>query len=124
MKLEPIFGKPSVVEKKWGRELIIDNNDKYCGKFLHFDKNSKISNHFHVKKSETWYVLEGEIEFQYFDYEAGEKKVKTMVHGDTVFIPAGVLHRGETKTGCLIVEVSSQHFDNDSYRIQPSGKSE
>ena len=54
--------KAEVVPKKWGHELIIENNDKYCGKVLHFEDKCKFSMHFHAEKDETWYVLRGVFE--------------------------------------------------------------
>jgi len=120
MSLLPEIKKPEIVEKEWGREVIIENNEKYCGKILEFEAGTKLSNHFHLKKTETWYILEGELKFYYYDYEAGEQQYEFLTEGHVVHIPVGVLHRLEVIESCRIFEVSTQHFDEDSYRIQPS----
>jgi hypothetical protein len=45
--------KPKVVEgcrvpKGWGEEIIIENNENYCGKILVFEPECKFSMHYHV----------------------------------------------------------------------------
>ena len=60
-----IMNKPEVttgcsVPKGWGEEIIIENNENYCGKVLVFNKGCKFSMHYHMKKDETWYVEQGE----------------------------------------------------------------
>ena len=50
------------VEKTWGHELWIENNEKYCGKLLHCEKgkwSSKGKFHYHKEKDETFYVIKG-----------------------------------------------------------------
>ena len=50
--------KPKKVEKLWGYELWIHNDSQYCGKLLVFEKiGNQFSMHYHVIKTETWYVL-------------------------------------------------------------------
>ena len=44
---------PKRVEKIWGHELWIHNDEDYCGKLLVFPKkNSHFSMHYHLKKKE------------------------------------------------------------------------
>jgi len=41
--------KPKIVEKGWGQEIWIHNDEEYCGKLLRFNKEgSKFSMHYHV----------------------------------------------------------------------------
>ena len=45
--------KPKVVEgcrvpKGWGEEIIIENNENYCGKILVFEPECKFSMHYHI----------------------------------------------------------------------------
>ena len=56
MTLQPIKISPKKVDKIWGYEIWMVNNNKYCGKILHFNGNSKFSMHYHLIKDETWYV--------------------------------------------------------------------
>jgi len=55
-KLEPFESDCCKVPKGWGHELILVNNEKYCGKILFFKKGCKFSMHYHMIKQETWYV--------------------------------------------------------------------
>ena len=47
------------VPKGWGDEIIIENNEMYCGKLLRFKQGAKFSMHYHMIKDETWYVDKG-----------------------------------------------------------------
>ena len=49
------------VKKVWGQEEWVVNNDKYCGKILTVKKGFRCSLHYHKKKHETFYVLEGNL---------------------------------------------------------------
>jgi len=116
---------PKRVEKKWGYELWIHNDTDYCGKLLVFTKSgNKFSMHYHMIKDETWYVQKGAFQFDWIDTENGERCYTQLQKGDIVEIKKGLPHQ---LTALLdestIFEVSTQHFDDDSYRIyrkQPS----
>jgi len=116
---------PKRVEKKWGYELWIHNNTDYCGKLLVFNKSGdKFSMHYHMIKDETWYVQEGAFQFDWIDTENGERLYTQIQKGDVIEIKKGLPHQLTALTdGATIFEVSTQHFDEDSYRIyrnQPS----
>jgi mannose-6-phosphate isomerase-like protein (cupin superfamily) len=116
---------PKRVEKKWGYELWIHNDTDYCGKLLVFNNSGdKFSMHYHMIKDETWYVQNGVFQFDWIDTENGERCYTQLQKGDIVEIKKGLPHQ---LTALLdestIFEVSTQHFDEDSYRIyrnQPS----
>jgi len=55
------------VDKDWGRELWIVNNDKYCGKILELNKGYRCSIHYHKIKDETFYILEGRVLMEIWD---------------------------------------------------------
>ena len=116
---------PKRVEKKWGYELWIHNDIDYCGKLLVFTKSgNKFSMHYHMIKDETWYVQEGAFQFDWIDTENGERLYTQIQKGDVIEIKKGLPHQLTALTdGATIFEVSTQHFDEDSYRIyrnQPS----
>jgi len=72
------------VPKKWGSEVVIHNDSDYCGKILRFRKGAKFSMHFHMQKSETWFVYSGVFDLIYIDPEdASEHYVKLKI-GDIV----------------------------------------
>lgn len=105
------------VEKGWGHETIIVNNDLYCGKILHFNTGAKFSMHFHLKKMETWYVASGSFLFKWIDTRTADI-VEEMLHvGDTITNEVGAPHQIICLEEGDIFEVSTQHFDSDSYRV-------
>ena len=116
---------PKRVEKKWGYELWIHNDTDYCGKLLVFNNSGdKFSMHYHMIKDETWYVQEGAFQFDWIDTEIGERLYTQIQKGDVIEIKKGLPHQLTALTdNATIFEVSTQHFDEDSYRIyrnQPS----
>lgn len=116
--MAPKFGKTEIHSKKWGREIWIDNNPLYCGKILEFKKDSSFSMHYHMQKIETWAVVQGSFEMIFFDLSNAEEKSMVLNTGDTVKLPSGVPHKLICRSDVgLIFEVSTEHFDHDSYRI-------
>ena len=111
--------------KAWGYELWIVNNDKYCGKLLVFDKDKQFSMHYHLIKDEAWYISKGEFEYKFIDTEtAKEHSIKVTV-GDCIRLLSGQPHQMRALTeGATIFEVSTQHFDSDSYRVKPGASQE
>jgi mannose-6-phosphate isomerase-like protein (cupin superfamily) len=111
--------KPDVVQKAWGKEVIIHNDHRYCGKVLVFNPNAKFSMHFHIEKVETWYVTKGSFILAYIDTDTATRFEKPLQVGDKVFIHKGMPHQLITgEQGGEIFEVSTEHFDDDSYRVE------
>ena len=102
------------IEKAWGYELILANTEKYCGKILHINKGWKCSLHYHKIKDETFYVLSGEVIIEH------EHERKVMLPGNSVRILPEELHRFTGIKDSDIIEISTHHFDEDSYRIEKS----
>ena len=105
------------VPKGWGEELIIENNEKYCGKLLIFKAGCKFSMHYHMIKDETWYVESGEFIYRWIDTMTADVHEQTLVPGNIVRQLPGQPHQLEALTDGKIFEVSTQHFDIDSYRV-------
>ena len=105
------------VEKGWGHEIIFVNNDKYCGKILHFNKDSKFSMHFHIQKEETWYVSSGRFLFRKINTKNADIEEKFLLPGSCVTNKIGEPHQIICLEEGDIFEVSTQHFDSDSYRV-------
>lgn len=111
------FSKPKFYKKGWGSETWIVNNN-YCGKILKFNRGAEFSTHFHVEKEETFYVLDGVIEFTYFDLDCGEEITRQFIEGDVINIPKCQPHRVKAISKSTIIEISTHHEDSDSYRIK------
>lgn len=105
------------VDKSWGYELIIENNELYCGKILVFNKGCRFSMHYHMIKDETWYIIEGTFIYRYIDKATAKVTEVNLNPGDSVRIHPGMPHQLEAITDARLFEVSTQHFDSDSYRV-------
>ena len=114
---------PKRVEKKWGHELWIHNDSQYCGKLLVFtNSGNKFSMHYHMLKNETWYVQEGAFQFDWIDTESAERCYTQLQKGDVVYIEKGLPHQlTALSDNSTVFEVSTEHFDEDSYRIYRKG---
>ena len=118
-KYEPIPRKGDRYEKAWGYELWIINHDAYCGKLLVFEKDKKFSMHYHMIKEESWYVSKGEFEYRWINTETAETKVVWLKEGDIVDLERGQPHQLMALTDeATIFEVSTKHFEEDSYRVK------
>ena len=111
------------VEKQWGHELWIHNDSQYCGKLLVFtNSGNKFSMHYHMLKNETWYVQEGAFQFDWIDTESAERCYTQLQKGDVVYIEKGLPHQLTALIdNSIVFEVSTEHFDDDSYRIYRKG---
>ena len=105
------------VPKGWGEEIIITNNELYCGKLMRFKEGAKFSMHYHMIKDETWYVDKGEFLYRWIDTETADVIEQKLIVGDTVRQRPGQPHQLEALTDGVIFEVSTKHSDSDSYRV-------
>lgn len=122
---------PKVVKRGWGKELWIANSTLYrimkiigivgtvgthCGKLLYLKEGHCCSYHYHLAKDETFLILEGEVDMDI------DGETVHMLLGDGVHIAQCVPHRFYGATDATIIEVSTLHSEDDSYRIIPSGE--
>jgi len=101
----------TVVDKHWGKEYLIDITKQYAMKKLHIDAGKNISLQYHVKKNETWHIVNGSGVAR---IDGKEFNVHT---GDTVRIPAGTIHQVRAITDLVIIESSTTELD-DIVRIK------
>jgi len=104
------------VQKVWGNEEWIVNNELYCGKILSLNEGYQCSMHYHKNKHETFFILDGLILMEV----DGEKKI--MKKGDVQVIDKNIKHRFIGLKDSKIIEFSTHHEDEDSYRESVSGK--
>jgi mannose-6-phosphate isomerase-like protein (cupin superfamily) len=107
------------VPKGWGEEIIIENNEKYCGKILIFKEGCKFSMHYHMNKDETWWVEYGRFIYKWIDTETADIVETILYEGDIVRQRPGQPHQLEAISNGRIFEVSTYHEDSDSYRVLP-----
>ena len=110
--------KGNYVPKKWGHELWIHNEQDYCGKILHFNEGATFSMHYHLIKDETWYVAKGRFILIGIDPDTAEKYEIGLNVGDVVEVKKGIPHQLHAIEEGDIYEISTQHFNMDSYRVE------
>ena len=107
------------VDKGWGWERWVVNNEEYCGKLLYFVKGKMCSWHYHKLKDEVFYIQSGKILVKYSDNdEIGDAKELILEKGDNFHVYRGLRHRMIALEDTELFEFSTQHFDSDSYRIE------
>lgn len=94
-------------DKPWGHELIFAAVDgKYVGKVIHMTAGHSLSLQYHREKDETISVLSGKALMEYGP-AAGELAGQEFGPGDTIWLPAGVLHRVTAVTDLTFAEAST-----------------
>jgi len=100
-----------VIEKPWGREEVIEINDKYMVKKLTMFAGHRCSLQFHNIKKETIYVLSGVLKIiQGTSQDELEEKIYRP--GDTITIAPGLIHRMEGVEECVYLEASTPEMDD------------
>lgn len=113
------------VSKEWGYELWMANNERYCGKILFMKQGRCCSLHYHEQKDEVLYVKFGRIQMLHYNpftdkgYKINWNEVST---GSAFHIERNRVHQMIALEDTEIIETSTQHFDEDSFRLtrQPS----
>jgi len=105
------------VEKGWGHEFIWVSNDQYCSKLMKFDTGKKFSMHFHAKKEETWYILDGQFEVRWIDTTDASEKSQSLLPGDVWHNEPLKPHRLICIEAGTIIEVSTADSVEDNYRV-------
>lgn len=94
--------------------VIIDCiNREYCKKILIQLPGQEHPHHHHKKKEEAFQVLSGKLHTEL----NGKKKV--LYPGDVLVVQRGVKHRFWTDEGVIFEEVSSTHYNDDSFYEDP-----
>lgn len=117
------MSKFKVIEKPWGREEVVEINDKYMVKRLTMWAGHRCSLQYHSLKMETIYVLSGVLKIvQGSSQDSLEDKLYRA--GDTITIPPGLIHRMEGVEDAVYLEASTPEMDDvvrlvDDYQRAP-----
>ncbi|MCB2216860.1 N-acetylneuraminate synthase family protein [Desulfofustis glycolicus] len=113
------IGKESAIEishhyglehfREFGAVIITCINRSYCKKLIVMLPRQKHPYHFHEKKEETFQLLWGDVEIEL----AGNRT--KLEQGDIFTVLGREWHKFHTLDGCVFEEVSTTHFDNDSF---------
>jgi len=102
---------PYRVEKPWGHELIWARTDRYVGKILHVKAGHVLSCQYHRVKDETMHVLRGELVLR-TGAAADALASRPFRAGESVRIPAGLIHQIEAVTDTDVLEASTPELDD------------
>jgi quercetin dioxygenase-like cupin family protein len=112
LELSHHFGIENI--KKTGLAMITVVNEEYCKKLLVMLPGQSHPEQYHKKKKETFCVINGSVNIT---LDGVSSLIRT---GDVITILPGVKHAFETENGCVIEEISSTHFIDDSYYTDPA----
>ncbi|MER2519186.1 MAG: cupin domain-containing protein [Bdellovibrionales bacterium] len=105
-----------VIEKPWGKEEVIEINDRYMMKKLTMWKGHRCSIQYHNVKCETIYVLSGQLRI-YSGPSLEKLDSKVYVPGETITIRPGTVHRMEAVEDSVYLEASTPEM-TDVVRLQ------
>lgn len=113
--------KFKTVDKAWGQEIWLVNNERYCAKLLHINVGWQCSLHMHPIKKETFIVLDGGVGL-YVGVPDGEYTYHQLVAGESYTLEPGTFHRfwSYTDEPAVVLEISSTHSDDDVVRLEES----
>ena len=97
-----------------GATIINCINREYCKKILVQTPGQNHPSHYHKLKEETFHLLSGDLEI----WLDGMKRL--LSPGDTCLVMPGIWHSFKTLNGCVIEEISTTHYKNDSVYKDPS----
>ena len=121
----------TVIHKGWGREIIIASQPcqsaadvEQCGmsgKILEYDKaGAKSSMHFHLDKTEWFYVLQGSFILRTIHPHTAVEYSDKIVTGEIIYLSRGTCHQIEAlEDESKIVEIATHDQSWDSVRIRP-----
>ena len=100
-----------IIEKPWGREEVIEINEKYMVKKLTMFAGCRCSLQYHNIKKETIYVLSGVLKIiQGTSQDALIEKLYRA--GDVITIPPRLIHRMEGVKESVYLEASTPEMDD------------
>ena len=103
-------------ERPWGRYFVLDDNLEYKIKRIEVNPKSRLSYQYHMKRSETWVIINGE------GIVTIEGKIKNIYKGDTIIIPKSAKHRientGNDKLIFIEVQTGTYFGEDDIIRIE------
>ena len=102
---------PYRVEKPWGYELVWARTDRYVGKVLHVAAGHGLSCQYHNQKDETLHVLSGEVIIT-IEAPGGSRERRALKAGQSLRIPARVIHEMEAVVDSDVLEASTPELDD------------
>ncbi|MCZ6784305.1 MAG: N-acetylneuraminate synthase family protein [Proteobacteria bacterium] len=95
--------------RKTGAVIIECINREYCKKLVVQLPGQRHPSHYHARKEETFQVLHGVLHSEIDGIQ------RQLGPGETVLVQPGVWHSFWTETGVIFEEVSTTHYNDDSF---------
>lgn len=92
-----------------GIAMVTCVNRSYCKKLIIQTPGQRHPSHYHKRKEETFHVLHGTLEMEI------EGRSRTLYPGDLLLVQQGVWHEFWSDTGVIFEEISTQHYNDDSF---------
>mgnify|MGYP003973130399 FL=1 len=96
---------------KFGAVLFHIINKEYSKILVMMFKNQKYPKHYHLKKTESYLILEGDLEIK-----IGNKKIN-LYQGDVYTVKKNTIHSFKTKQGVIFEEIATRYIKGDSKYI-------
>ena len=100
-----------IINKPWGKEEIVEINERYMLKKLTMFAGKKCSLQYHNHKKETIYVLSGKLRIYQGE---NEKKLESKIYlsGESITLNPGQIHRMEGVEDSVYLEASTPEMDD------------
>lgn len=96
----------NIIQKPWGSEEIIEQNEFYLVKRLVMHKGKRCSYQYHNEKIETIYVVKGQLRVIIKDFPT------VLIPNSYITIANKMPHRMEAITDCIYLESSTPQLDD------------
>ncbi len=100
-----------VIEKPWGKEELLEKNEKYVVKRLTMNSGHACSLQYHEKKQETVYLLSGKLKIFLGD-EKENLLEKVMLPQDFLTLRPFKIHRMEALETSIYLEASTPELED------------
>lgn len=100
-----------IIDKPWGKEEVIEINDKYMVKKLTMLKGHRCSLQYHNYKKETIYVLSGQLKI-ISGPDQNNLNEKTFNSGESITLSPGIVHRMEGIEDSVYLESSTPEMED------------
>ena len=101
--------QPKMVMKPWGKEELIEYNDRYVVKKLFMKKNECCSLQYHELKKETIYIISGKVKL-YIGTDINNLEERILLPNDYISIEPYTIHRIEGILDSIYIETSTNEI--------------
>ena len=108
-------------KKYWGYIKNIFNHNNSCAKEIFMMKNTQSSMEFHIKKEESYFIYEGELDIG-LRYSRAKQKITKLKKNNIFKMLPGTMHMRMAKKDTTILEMSNNDDDSDSIIVHDGKK--